>query len=98
MKVNFSLYNVPNLQSKDKSAQTTQARVVSAGRVKTDELYKLISERSALSSADVKATLDSLNYYFNYFLAQGKSVELDELGIFSLGLKSELVRDRQGKP
>lgn len=97
MKVIYSLYNVPNLQSENKKKNTSQARIVSSGTVKTDELCKHISSRSTLSAADIKATLDSLSFYFELFLSQGKSIELNELGIFSLGLKSQQTQNEEGK-
>lgn len=96
MKVNYGLYDVPNLQSEDKNQKVSQARVISGGTVKTDELCMHISSRSTLSSADVKATLDSLGFWFNFFLSKGQSIELNDLGIFSLGLKSRQTKNEQG--
>ena len=87
MKISYSIHKVPNLQSEN-NEETHQARINSSGTIKTEELCTLISARSSISAADVKATLDSLNFCFNYYLAQGYNIELDDLGIFSLGLKS----------
>lgn len=96
MSVVYSIYEVPNLQS-EKRTKTHQARIQSNGTVKTNELCQLISERSSVSPADVKATLDSLNFCFDYFLSRGYNVELDDLGIFSLGLKSRKIKRAEDK-
>lgn len=96
MSVSYSVYEVPDLQSGEQE-KTHQARVYSNGTIKTNELCKLISERSSISAADVKATLDSLNFCFDFFLSQGYNVELDDLGIFSLGLKSSKVKRTEDK-
>lgn len=96
MSVNYSFYEVPNLQSEN-TGTTFQARITPKGTIKTKELCTLIGERSSLSPADVKAALDSLNFCFNYFLAQGYNIELDNLGIFSLGLKSEKKKQDKEK-
>lgn len=93
MKISYSIHKVPNLQSAN-NEKTHQARINSSGTIRTEELCKVISSRSSISAADVKATLDSLNFCFDYFLAQGYNIELDDLGIFSLGLNS---KKEQGK-
>lgn len=93
-KVSYSIYEVLDLQS-DKNKKTYQARINSAGTVDTENLCNMISSRSTVSSADVKATLDSLNFYFDHYLSLGYSIQLDELGIFSLGLKSERNKDSE---
>ena len=85
--VSYSIYEVYNLQQ-GKQQKMLQARINSAGTIDTKSLCQLITERSSISSADVKATLDSLNFFFEYYLSQGYSIQLDDLGIFSLGLKS----------
>lgn len=85
--VSYSIYEVHNLQQ-GKQQKMLQARINSAGTIDTKSLCQLITERSSISSADVKATLDSLNFFFEFYLSQGYSIQLDDLGIFSLGLKS----------
>lgn len=85
--VSYSVYEVYNLQQ-GKQQKMLQARINSAGTIDTKSLCQLITERSSISSADVKATLDSLNFFFEFYLSQGYSIQLDDLGIFSLGLKS----------
>lgn len=53
---------------------------VSSGETTLGELCELISARSTVSSADVKAVLDSLNYVVDRELRAGRIVRLGELG------------------
>jgi predicted histone-like DNA-binding protein len=54
-----------------------------------DKLCKLISARSSMSSADVKAVLDSLNWAMDVELQAGNIVQVGELGSFRLSVASE---------
>ena len=58
------------------------------GYTEIEDLCKAISERSALSSADVKAVLDSLNYVLDLELRGGRIVRLGELGHFRMPFSS----------
>ncbi|MDH6358181.1 HU family DNA-binding protein [Parabacteroides sp. PF5-9] len=72
----------------------------SAGQVKTyavaksngycdlPKLCKLISARSSISSADVKAVLDSLNWVMEVELQSSNIVQVGELGNFRLTISS----------
>ncbi|MDR1556208.1 MAG: HU family DNA-binding protein [Tannerellaceae bacterium] len=53
------------------------------------KLCKLISARSAMSSADVKAILDSLNWAMDLELQAGNIVQVGEFGNFRLSVSSE---------
>lgn len=76
-----------------------------AGKVKTyaiakangycdmEKLCKLISARCAMSSADVKAILDSLNWAMDLELQAGNIVQVGEFGNFRLSLSSEGTED-----
>jgi len=54
-----------------------------------DKMCKLICARSSMSSADVKAVFDSLNWAMGLELDSGNVVQLGELGNFRLSLSSE---------
>ena len=54
-----------------------------------DRLCKLICSRSTLSSADVKAVLDSLNWAMDLELSSGNVVQLGEFGNFRMSINSE---------
>ena len=60
-------------------------------KVELDDICKSISERSALSSADVKGVLDSLNYVLDEKLRAGAIVKMGELGNFHLSISSNGV-------
>jgi predicted histone-like DNA-binding protein len=53
------------------------------------KLCKLISARSSMSGADVKAILDSLNWVMDLELQAGNIVQVGELGSFRLSISSE---------
>lgn len=56
-------------------------------------LCKLISARSTVSSADVKAVLDNLNYVLDLELQDGRIVQMGEFGNFRFTVGSEGVDD-----
>jgi predicted histone-like DNA-binding protein len=58
-----------------------------------NKLCKLISSRSSMSSADVKAILDSLNWVMDMELQSGSIVQVGEFGNFRLSVKSEGTED-----
>jgi len=60
-----------------------------SGTSDLDKMCTLISARSAMSSADVKAVFDSLNWAMGLELNSGNIVQLGELGNFRLSLSSE---------
>ena len=55
------------------------ATPVYTGYTELEDICKAISERSALSSADVKGVLDSLNYVLDLELRGGRIVRMGEL-------------------
>lgn len=65
----------------------------SSGTTSLEEMCELIGARSTVSSADVKATLDSLNWVMARELKAGHVVQLGELGNFRLSLSSEGVEE-----
>lgn len=58
-------------------------------------LSKLIAARSTVSSADVKAVLDNLNFFMDLELQEGKIIQLGELGNFRISVGSEGVADKK---
>ena len=57
--------------------------------VGTREIAQRLSERSTLSSADIRATLIGLVEVMESYLHDGHSVKLDDLGVFRLSATSE---------
>lgn len=54
-----------------------------------DQIIKRVEKRSTVSSADVKAVLDALQYEVMEALASGSTVRLGDLDSFRLTMKSE---------
>lgn len=67
----------------------TYAVAKSNGYCDLQKLCKMISARCAMSSADIKAILDSLNWVMDVELQAGNIVQLGEFGNFRLGISSE---------
>ena len=67
----------------------------STGFTDIRRLCKLIAARSTVSSADVKAVLDNLNYVLDLELQDGRIVQLGEFGNFRITVGSEGVEDKK---
>ncbi len=67
----------------------------STGFTDIRRLCKLVAARSTVSSADVKAVLDNLNYILDLELQDGRIVQLGEFGNFRITVGSEGVEDKK---
>lgn len=67
----------------------------STGLTDMKRLCKLISARSTVSSADVKAVLDNLNYVLDLELQDGRIIQLGEFGNFRFSVSSDGVEDKE---
>lgn len=65
------------------------AEKLPGNQVKLDKICKLIGERSAIRSGDVKATLDNLGWALSMVMDDGSNVSLPGLGTFSTRIKSK---------
>lgn len=97
MSISYRIVEVPDLNGQN-NGKKYAAKVNSAGTVKLDELCQLITARSAISSADVKAVLDSFCFGFKHYLENGYSLNLNELGFFSPSLTTRQVGEEDGAP
>lgn len=73
------------------SGETTHkyyAQAVNNGYMEFDELCGDIAEQCALTSADVKAVLDRMNYVLDKNLRAGRIVRMGELGNFRMTVGS----------
>lgn len=77
------------------SVKKWYATAKSMGTADIDELCVLIAARSTVSSADVKAVLDNLNFVIDFQLKSGRIVKLGELGSFRLSISSEGVENKE---
>jgi predicted histone-like DNA-binding protein len=89
MSVKFRLINRPNLGKDAETApRKVYAQVVNNGYVTFEELYKDIAENCTLTSADVKAVLDRMNYELDRNLRAGRIVQFGEIGNFRMSAGS----------
>lgn len=87
MAIKFYLHETPQPNSR-KGDKLVHARAINSGTIKMDEICQHISTRSTVSSADVKAVLDSFTYEIQDALEKGCHIELDDLGIFSPSVRT----------
>lgn len=88
MALRFRVVKRKVLAGADKDAVKNYAVAKTSGITGLDKMCRLISSRSTVSSADVKAVLDSLNWALDLELGAGNVVQLGELGNFRLSLSS----------
>lgn len=67
------------------------ATKVLGGTIHMDRLCKTISEKSSLTSSDVKGVIEALVCEIEMELLQGANIQMGELGTFSAALTSEVV-------
>lgn len=85
MSIKFSLHPTP--QPKNRTGQPQMhARAIARSTKKLDDICELVCERASISSADVKAVLDSFVWVIGHSLKYGDHVELEGLGHFSPSL------------
>lgn len=78
-----------NLSSKEgEPEQKAYAIAKYNGNTGMDTLCMMIGARSSMSSANVKAVLDNLNFVLDMELKAGRIVQLGEFGNFRLSLSS----------
>ena len=88
----YDLFRTP--QPKDKKKVRYHARSVVTSKVDTQDLVRIIAQRSAFKEGVVTGVLVSLKDVLSELLADGKSVQLDGVGAFRISAKSPSVRDR----
>lgn len=93
MAIKFTEHKTP--RPKDNKEKLIHARAVAGQTRKMDDICKVICQRSSISSADVKAVLDSFVWYIGFSLKYGDHVELEELGYFSPSLRTRKQPDGQ---
>lgn len=76
------------LSGDEKDKVKTYAMARSSSYCDMNKLCELISSRSAMSSADIKAILDSLNWAMSLELRSGSIVQVGEFGSFRLSIHS----------
>ena len=88
MGIRFKIHETPRPKGR-KGPKLIHARALCDSTVKMDHLCKMICSRSTISSADVKAVLDSFVWAIGFSLESGQHVELEELRNAELKLFTE---------
>lgn len=93
----FKLIERRNLGADNKEVpRKFYAQAVNNGYVAFDELCLEIAESCTLTSADVKAVMDRMNYILDKNLKAGRIVQFGEIGNFRLAVGStgsEIAKD-----
>lgn len=85
----FVLIERKNLgKDKVEAPKKFYAQAVNSGYVSFDELCADIAENCSLTSADVKAVMDRMNYTLDKNLKAGRIVQFGEIGSFRFALGS----------
>lgn len=69
-------------------AKLYYAQAISNGTMTFDELCEDVAETCTLTSADVKAVLDRINYILDKNLRAGRIVQMGEMGNFRMAVGS----------
>ena len=94
MGAKYALYENPNPKG-DGKKQPLHARIVPRGTIHTQEIAEEIADSCGYSTATTKGMLDALAKVISKNLRYGYTVELDDLGSFSISLKSRPVMDKK---
>lgn len=93
MGAKYALYENPNPKS-DGKKQPLHARIVPWGTIRTEDIAIDIADSCGFSTAITKGMLDALAHIISRHLRRGYTVELNELGSFSLSLQCRPVMEK----
>ncbi len=85
MSVYYDLYTSGNPQKKEEQ-QALYARVIPSGTIDAKKFVELVSQSNGFSSATIEGCLQAASDELQHWLAQGWTVEVGEIGYFSLSL------------
>lgn len=86
MSLHYEFYRNP--QSDKEEQGTYHPRVVTTGKVDTEQLARDIQQECSLTRSDVKAMLAALADKMAQYLSEGKRVYLEDIGYFKVNLQS----------
>jgi len=80
----------------NKKTEVYYPRAITIGSpVSTDQIAQALADRSTVTRTDVKAVLTEMANVMAQYMAQGKSVKLEGLGSFRLGLNTKGVKNEE---
>ena len=89
MALKYRTFQVELLFGNEAGKKKTYAVAKANGYCDMEKLCNLVSARSSISSADVKAVVDSLNWAMDLELKSGNIVQLGEFGNFRMSIRSK---------
>ena len=80
----------------NKKTEVYYQRAITIGTaINTDQIAEALADRSTVTKTDVKAVLTEMADVMSQYMAQGKSVKLEGLGSFRLGLNTKGVKNEE---
>lgn len=80
----------------NKKTEVYYPRAITIGTaINTDQIAEALADRSTVTKTDVKAVLTEMADVMSQHMAQGKSVKLEGLGSFRLGLNTKGVKNEE---
>ena len=73
------------------------ATLVRYSTITTDELMRYMLQNSHVGAGEARRVVEGLLEQFRTFLPNGHSIKIDGLGTFSLRMRSEVEKDKNGK-
>ena len=85
MSVYYDLYTSGNPQKHDEQ-QPLYARVIPSGTIDAKKFVEMVSKANGFSEATIEGCLQAVTNELQHWLSQGWTVEVGELGHFSLSI------------
>lgn len=89
MSAYYDLYQSPNPSMEEGEEKTLHARILPKGTITADQFRELVHKATGFSPAILDGTLQAITEELHSWLADGWTVEVGELGYFSLSLKCD---------
>ncbi len=94
MAIQYEFYETNEFQD-DENDGKLRARAVSRGTIPAEKLWQRMEQVSGFSVAQTKGVMAAVEDMVQFFLSEGYSVQLGELGYLSVSLTSRRVMNRK---
>ncbi|NDW12532.1 DNA-binding protein [Bacteroides sp. 214] len=92
MAIRYDFYEVNEVGENEQESKM-RARTVSRGTITADKLFKWVAQTNGFSRAETKGVMAAIADGVLYYLSEGYSVELGDLGFLSVSLTSRKVKN-----
>lgn len=96
MKVHVGIYETPQPTTSGETEKKFHARVQSKGIRRLSEICDTLYGKG-INSAQIKAVLDGIAIYIGESLREGYTLDMEEVGIFSLSMATETETNENGE-